>query len=41
MQSWFKDQLQERIANKGMAWPNYRRFSTMGGRHHQKYKDVK
>ena len=27
IQSWFKDQLQDRIANKGMAWPNYRRFS--------------
>ena len=26
-QSWSKDQLQDRIANKGMAWPNYRRFS--------------
>ena len=27
IQRWFKDQLQDRIANKGMAWPNYRRFS--------------
>ena len=27
IQSWSKDQLQDRIANKGMAWPNYRRFS--------------
>ena len=27
IQSWFKDQLQDRIAKKGMAWPNYRRFS--------------
>ena len=27
IQSWFKDQLQDRIANKRMAWPNYRRFS--------------
>ena len=27
MQSWSKDQLQDSIANKGMVWPNYRRFS--------------
>ena len=27
IQSWFKDLLQDRIANKGMAWPNNRRFS--------------
>ena len=27
IQSWSKDQLQDRIDNKGMAWPNYRRFS--------------
>ena len=27
IQSWSKDQLQDSIANKGMAWPNYRRFS--------------
>ena len=26
-QKYSKDQLQDRIANKGMAWPNYRRFS--------------
>ena len=27
IQSWSKDQLQDSIANKGIAWPNYRRFS--------------
>ena len=27
IQSWSKDRLQDSIANKGMAWPNYRRFS--------------
>ena len=27
IKSWSKDQLQDSIANKGMAWPNYRRFS--------------
>ena len=27
IQRWCKDQLQDSIANKGMAWPNYRRFS--------------
>ena len=26
-QSWFKDQLQDSMANKGMARPNYRQFS--------------
>ena len=25
--SWFKDQLQDRTANKGVGWPNYGRFS--------------
>ena len=25
--SLFKDQLQDRTANKGVGWPNYRRFS--------------
>ena len=25
--SWFKDQLQDKTANKGVRWPNYRRFS--------------
>ena len=24
---WYKDQLQDSIANKGMAWPNYRQFT--------------
>ena len=24
---WLKDQLQDSIANKGMAWPNYRQSS--------------
>ena len=27
IQSWSKDRLQDSIANKGIAWPNYRRFS--------------
>ena len=27
IQSWSKDRLQDSIANKGMAWPNYGRFS--------------
>ena len=27
IQRWSKDQLQDRIANKGMAWTKYRRFS--------------
>ena len=27
IQRWCKDQLQDSIANKGMAWPNYRQSS--------------
>ena len=27
IQRWYKDQLQDSIANKGMAWPNYRQAS--------------
>ena len=27
IQSWSKDRLQDSIAYRGMAWPNYRRFS--------------
>ena len=27
IQSWSKDRLQDSIVNKGMAWPNYGRFS--------------
>ena len=27
IQRWCKDQLQDSVANKGMAWPNYRQSS--------------
>ena len=31
IQRWCKDQLQDSIANKGMAWPNYRQSINPGG----------
>ena len=37
IQSWFKGQLRDRIANKGMAWPNYRRFSFPRETEHPKH----
>ena len=39
IQSWSKDQLQDRIANKGMAWPNYRRLVFLRETEHPKNMD--